>query len=333
MRMLSLVVLGAAVLGGPASAWGADCRTVPHGDHPRVRLANGAVEAVLFLPDAVNGYYRGSRFDWAGVIGCLAYKGHTYFGEWFPTYDPLLNDAITGPVEEFRAPGGELGYDVAGVGGRFLKIGVGVLRRVDEKPYSFGGAYPIVDGGKRTTKVEKRSVTMTQEVRTEFGYGYRYTKTVRLDGDGAGMTLEHRLENLGTKPIVTEVYDHDFFMLDGRPTGPGMVVRLGFAPVPDKPFPATARIVGREIVFDEVVGGRNGPQGYLSGYTGGAGEYRISVEDRVGKIGVEQTSESPLSKFYFWSTSRTICPEAYVPIDVAPGKAQSWSIRYVFRAE
>ncbi len=309
------------------------CDTLPHSDHPRMRLGNGALSAVVFLPDAQQGYYRGSRFDWAGVIGCVAYRGHTYFGEWFPRYDPLLNDSITGPVEEFRAPASELAYDDPSAKGRFLKIGVGVLQKLDGSPYSFGAAYPIVDAGQRTTHLSKRSATFTQLLKTGFGYGYRYQKTVTLSRHGAELTLKHTLKNLGTQTIDTDVYDHDFFMLDEQPTGPGMVVRLGFPPAPDKPFPSTATITGNEIVLNEAPARGKSPQGYLTGYTGKAGEYDISVEDRNTHMGVEQTSTSPLSKFYFWSTPKTICPEAYLHIHVLPGHTQAWEIRYRFKAE
>ena len=309
------------------------CSTLPHSDHPKVALSNGELDAVLFSPDPANGYYRSSRFDWAGVIGCVSYKGHTYFGEWFPNYDPLLNDSITGPVEEFRSPESELGYKEATAGGHFLKIGVGVLRKLDDTPYKFGTAYPIVDVGKRTSRTSRRSVTFTQIVRTDFGYSYLYEKTVKLDRHGAVLTLEHKLKNLGTKAIETNVYDHDFFMLDHKPTGPGMVVRLGFTPTPDKPFPSTATITGNEIAFRETPTRRNSPQGYLTGYTGRVGEYDIALEDRDTHIGVEQTSSSPISKFYFWSTATTICPEAYIHISIPPGKTQTWKIQYRFKAE
>ena len=309
------------------------CDTLPHADHPKATLANGALSAVLFLPDAQQGFYRGSRFDWAGVIGCVAYRGHTFFGEWFPHYDPLLNDSITGPVEEFRAPSSELGYDDPANDGHFLKIGVGVLRRIDSSPYSFGAAYPIVDAGQRTTHLSKRSTTFTQLLKTNFGYAYRYQKIVALSRHGAELSLRHTLKNLGTRTIDTDVYDHDFFMLDDQPTGPGMVVRLGFPPTPDKPFASTATITGNEIVFNEALSRGKSPQGYLTGYTGKPGEYDIFVEDRNTHIGVEQTSTSPLSKFYFWSTPKTICPEAYLHIHVLPGKTQTWEIKYRFKAE
>jgi len=38
---------------------------------PEAWISNGLVRAKLYLPDAGNGYYRGTRFDWSGVIAGL----------------------------------------------------------------------------------------------------------------------------------------------------------------------------------------------------------------------------------------------------------------------
>ena len=37
-------------------------------DVPQAQISNGTVRATVYLPDAEKGYYRGTRFDWAGVI-------------------------------------------------------------------------------------------------------------------------------------------------------------------------------------------------------------------------------------------------------------------------
>jgi hypothetical protein len=124
------------------------CSALQQANYPKASITNGQVQAVLYLPDAKNGYYRASRFDWSGVIPCLAYKGHTYFGIWFPHYDPLLADAIAGPVEEFRSSDGALDYAQAKPGELFVKLGVGVLRKRDDSAYQFMYTYPLVDGGK-----------------------------------------------------------------------------------------------------------------------------------------------------------------------------------------
>ena len=79
---------------------------MPSEDFPSAKITNGLITATLHLPDAEKGYYRGTRFDWSGVMPSLEYKGHQYFGLWNPApYDPKLHDAITGPVEEFVARG------------------------------------------------------------------------------------------------------------------------------------------------------------------------------------------------------------------------------------
>ena len=67
-------------------------------EHPQVTIANSQVMAKLYLPDPASGYYRGTRFDWSGVIYSLQCDGHEYFGEWQKTDDPYLHDRITGTV-------------------------------------------------------------------------------------------------------------------------------------------------------------------------------------------------------------------------------------------
>jgi hypothetical protein len=241
------------------------------------------------------------------------------------------NDSVTGPAEEFRSLSSEIGYDEAKPGDPFLKIGAGLLKRIDDQPYKFGTVYPIIDHGKWTVRVSSRSVTFTQLLRTSTGYSYLYQKKLVLDPKAPVMRLEHSLKNLGTKRIATNVYAHDFFMLDNVPTGAGMAVTFGFQPKTDPPFPdGLASMSGNEIVFRDTPKRGYSAQGYLTGFTGKPGEYSFHLEDRTNGVGVLQTSDSPLSTVYFWSTPKTICPEAYIAIDVAPGATQKWSISYRF---
>ena len=69
--------------------------------HPETTIQNNQVVAKLYLPDAKAGYYRGTRFDWSGIIYSLKHDGHEYFGEWQQSTDPYLHDRITGPVDSF----------------------------------------------------------------------------------------------------------------------------------------------------------------------------------------------------------------------------------------
>ena len=41
---------------------------VPTAEAPEAKLDNGVLQAVFYLPDAKDGYYRGARLDWYGVV-------------------------------------------------------------------------------------------------------------------------------------------------------------------------------------------------------------------------------------------------------------------------
>jgi hypothetical protein len=203
---------------------------------------------------------------------------------------------------------------------------------VDNSPYQFGGAYPIVDTGRWTVKIKPRSVMFRQVLSGPEGYAYVYEKTLRLDRKDPVMTLDHSLKNTGQKTIDTYVYDHDFFMFDGKPIGPGMVVHFTFEPKAEDPVGSAAKIKGRDLVFVETLAPRKGVSGYLTGYSDRPADYDFTVEDTNSKVGVQQTSDSALARLYFWSTLSTICPEGYIHLNVPPGRTSHWKIRYRFFA-
>jgi hypothetical protein len=100
---------------------------------PQVKISNGLVTAKVLIPDPEKGYYRGTRFDWSGVISSLRYKGHEYFGSWTDTAEQY--NEIVGPAESFTANDQVLGYKEAKVGETFMRIGVGLCEKPDEEKY------------------------------------------------------------------------------------------------------------------------------------------------------------------------------------------------------
>jgi hypothetical protein len=328
---LLLALFTTAVL--PAAAEAPGCSSLLQANYPKASISNGTVDAVLYLPDARSGYYRATRFDWSGVIPCLAYKGHTYFGIWFSHYDPMVADAIAGPVEEFRSVDGALNYSQAKPGELFVKPGVGVLRKVDDSPYKYMYTYPLVDGGKWTVHASRRAVSFRQRLRSPIGIAYDYEKTVTLDPHAPVLILHHSMKNTGTKTIDTQVYDHDFFVLDGAPSGPGMIVRFPFVPKAEKPLEPLAQIDGKQIVYRDELQPEQYVESYLTGYSSNPSDYDFVVEDTKTGVGVEQSGDNPLSLINFWSPRTTICPEAYHHLVIAPGQTVHWNIRYRFYAK
>ena len=337
LTLLALPILAlapAAFAKAPATAPASSpCADILHADHPKAYLTNGTLDAMVFLPDAKDGYYRGSRFDWSGVVPCLSYKGHTYFGEWFARYDPNIADAITGPVEEFSSEEGAIGFNQAKTGDTFVKIGIGTLRKTADGPYRYMAPYPVVDTGKRSVKIKARSIAFTQKLKGPNGVAYLYTKTLSLDSKGTGMNISHSLKNLGTTVIDTEVYEHNFYMLDKHPTGPAISFHFAFEPKPVRPLGPNAEIQGHDLVYLNELQPRQTVTSYLTGYSDKVSDYDITIQNRETKVGVQQTSDPPMSKLNFWSIRNTACPEAYVHLIILPGKTRRYTIHYRFFAD
>jgi hypothetical protein len=292
-------------------------------------IENDALEVHLLLPDKKEGYYRGSRFDWAGVISQATYQGHTYFGQWFQRYDPFLHDAIMGPVEAFDP----IRYEEANPGEGFLKIGVGWIEKIDDEPYRFTSPFRITDHGKWRVKKGKSSIRFRHTLREKYGYAYRYTKSVELVDETPKMQLVHRLENTGKLPIKTRVYNHNFFMFDEEPIGPSYEVAFAFEPTlisNTNGMGIIADLSENKIVFRREIQNRESIYFVLGGYASDASDYDITVMNKKSGYGVRITNDLPITFLPVWSIRTTLCPEPYIDIEIQPGQSQSWTTTYSF---
>ena len=300
-------------------------------EFPSADISNDLITAKLYLPDAEHGYYRATRFDWAGVIYSLKTGGHEYFGQWFPRYDPKLHDAIMGPVEEFSVEDGGPGYSEAKPGEGFVRIGVGILRKPDEASFQHFKTYDIMDPGTRKLRKGPDWIAFEHDLRGPNGYAYRYTKTIRLVKGKPEMTIQHSLRNTGSKPIETSLYDHNFFVMDGAPTGPDASVKFPFDLHAKRPFQSNlAEARGNEIVFNKELEQGQSVFAEFEGPGDGASNYDLHLEHKGAGAGVQITGDHPIEKLFFWSIRTTFCPEPYIHIEVAPGKEARWTYTYRF---
>ena len=298
-------------------------------DAPKAEISNSLITAKLYLPDAENGYYRATRFDWSGLIPYLEFDGHSYFGKWFDTYDPLVHESVMGPVEEF----GQLGYEEAGIGESFLKIGVGMLVKPEESRYNKFKTYKISDHGSWKVK-RKTNEVLFQHSLNSSNYSYRYEKRILLPNGKPELILSHKFTNTGKKSIDTQVYNHNFFMIDSSIIGPGYVVKLPFeiqAQGRLKGIGEFAKIDKNAIKFIKDL--PEGNQVYIeaiNGYEKEAKTYSINIENRSTRAGVKINSNRPLIKMSFWSVNKTICPEPFIRVSAAPGETFEWKTTYTF---
>jgi hypothetical protein len=290
-------------------------------------LSNKSLKLTIYMPDPDKGYYRGVRFDWSGLVARAEYKKHVLFGEWKTPHKPDDPEGALGTAEEFgvKAP---LGYADAQAGETFVKIGVGVLRKEKDEDYSFMRPYPIASAT-WNVKADKDSITFTQSVQHDAGWGYRYVKRLGLDGDKPAWTISHELQNTGKKAIDTDVYCHNFFICDGDPIGTNYRIKFGFpAKPPEKHQLGELAEVGEKgLVFRRDLGDKT-IYAELEGLTGKTADHNFTVEHTKSRIGLRVVGDTPLSGFHVWAIKTALCPEPFVAIKVAPGESMKWSTRY-----
>ena len=294
---------------------------------PEALITNGMLQVRLFLPDAGNGYYRGTRFDWAGVIPSVKFNGHEYFGQWFDNYHPATHDAIMGPVEEF-AP---LGYEEANTGESFVKIGVGRLTKPGDRQYTFHANYAVADAGNWKIKTKADKVEFTHTL-PHNDYGYEYTKTVSVTKGKPEMVLTHKLKNKGKLRMQTTVYNHNFFLIDKEPTGPNYRVTFpinNLSATGGKGVGDILKLQGNQIRYLRTL--NKGEQGYFPDLAGGDNmPYDIKVDNIKTGAGVQIKGDRAISRMAYWSSPTTVCPEPYIKINLEPGKTFTWKIAYHF---
>jgi hypothetical protein len=239
--------------------------------------------------------------------------------------------AATGPAEEYETDRKALGYDEAKGGGTFIKIGVGVLRKPqDEVKYDHYKQYEIVDAGKWTVHTTASAVEFTQELSDPAsGYGYRYTKVVRLTKDKPELVIEHMLKNTGSRTIRSSMYNHNFLVLDDQAPGPDLVTRTVY-PIKSQqpPEKGIGEIRGDRLVYLKTLESKERMTASLAGFGSSPSDFDFRVEQRGTGAGVRITGDHPLDNVSVWSIRTVFALEPFVALKVEPGAETKWNFTY-----
>ncbi|NJD10173.1 MAG: hypothetical protein FIB01_06930 [Gemmatimonadetes bacterium] len=308
----------------------------PVADFPQAEISNGQITAKLYLPDARNGYYTSTRFDWSGAVYSLVYRGHEFYGVWYDRIDPAVVNwvfrgseivsgpcsALAGPVNEFETP---LGWDEAQPGGTFIKLGVGVLRK-GEGRYNRFVPYDVLDPGKWTVTKGKDAVEFMQVLSApDLGGAYEYRKGVRLEQGQPVLVIEHSMKNTGRRAISSNVYNHHFMVLDSQPPGPDFTVRVPFEINATRlPPEELAGVRGNEIVYRRPLAGQDEAIVLYQGFGDSASDHRVTIENRKTGTGVRIAGDRPLIRSMLWSIRTVLAVEPYIAVDIQPGGELTW---------
>jgi len=295
--------------------------SVDFDQYPSTVISNEYVKMKVYLPDPENGVYRATRYDWSGMIGSVQYKGHEYFGFWKDAYDPMVG--IFGPVDTYKTAG--LGYDEAKPGESFIRIGVGFIEKEDEPEYDYHNSYKLVDHGKWTIDTGNDWMTFTHLISSDFGYGYIYTKTLKLKDDG--FIIQHKLQNTGVKAIATDQYNHNFFMIDHEKCGPSFEISYPYPVSTEDDLKGFMEVKDNTLHFTKELEKGNVFMG-LKGYSEKVKDNKFTIENTKSGTGVTVTVDKPLTKLDFWTNGRVICPENTIQLTVKPGQEEVWTSDY-----
>lgn len=293
-----------------------------------VTIGNESLKITLRLPDGESGYYRGTRFDWAGVFESIIYDGCNYSEQWFETYSPVKHDAVWGPAEEF----GSIGYDEVRPGGAFLKIGVGMLERPDDQPYDRFRLHKILDYGQREFSVEPGSAVYRHVLDSETGYGYDYVKKISVIGENS-FSIEHKLLNTGTLSLKTDVYNHNFFTLGLLKVAEGRGIDFPYRPEGDwRDEYDHVAFTDSGIRFcapnDKVISVFTGNL-HEAGKGMSGSPSSFDVFEAVTGRRVQVRCALPMTKAVFWANKMVACVEPYLDFDIQPGEEFSFTIDYI----
>jgi hypothetical protein len=303
-------------------------KTEPNRDIPQITLTNGLVNMTVYLPDAQRGYYRGMRFNWSGLIARAEYAGHSFYGPFRTQFNPMLHDHVVGPADEFDMENPPPGFNEAELGQPFLKIGVGVLQKGPDEKYNAFTTMNIIQAG--TWKVTNGRDWAEFNQRLTYGkWGYQYIKRISLVKGAGGFVISHSLQNVGTDPIDSVWYCHNFTIIDDVPVGPAYKVSFPFSvQLMDKPVgdvkAETSRLHIGEISKEKPI--------WTIIETGKdkVADDQVAVENTKTGAGLKIVGDQPVQEWRFYAESTAACPEPFLRIHVGPGEKMAWSYTYTF---
>ena len=333
MRRINLFLLFLLVIEFSSGTNRVQGATPPNGSqYEEVTLSSTHLEAKLYLPDSQKGYYRGTRFDWSGLISRVEFGGHTCFCEFKQEHDPLNHDDICGTSEEFgieSAPS----YAEAAPGQPFIKIGIGVLERADGGKYSFWQRYKLLTPGEWKIVSAPDKIEFSQHLAGPKGWAYDFTKVVQLASDSPSLKITRRLTNTGTQTIDTDHYGHNFLRIDNVAEGTNYTIELPFEPrfAADSKTEGCLEIKGRSLVFTKNLDADKSIWVRLEGFQKRQ-DHEVKIVNHLTGAAMTITGDQPLSKLVLYSSGGVLCPEPFVKLTIPRGQTREWSTTYRFAA-
>ena len=279
---------------------------------------------LVLLVDLPSENYCFSRFDWTGKITTLKYKGLFVTGSETNEGDPT-HVLGKGFYNEFGIES-PLGFSETPIGGWFHKIGVGLLKKEDSL-YQPGKKYQIKPATFKISQgLNRIFIRCTSEAIN--GYSYVLEKNILLLENG--FRIDYKLQNNGTKKIVTDEYVHNFMAIDKDPIGRNYSLEFPFQLQPTH-FIETVnpeqkvQFGDSKITFTDTI-----DETFFFSNLSGANRVRAQwkLKNRKNKLTIRETGNFKTNKVNLWGTKHVMSPELFFGIDLAANTSVAWSRKF-----
>ena len=139
------------------------------------------------------------------------------------------------------------------------------------------------------------------------------------------MIIEHRLKNTGKHTIKSDVYNHNFVVIDDQPPGPDYLFKLPFQ-IQDAQslYKELADTSGNKIVYKKILTGEDEAIVFINGFGKNASDNEVIIENKKAGAGLKTSCNRPLIKEFLWSIRSVVAVEPYISIDIQPGGEYTW---------
>ena len=272
--------------------------------------------------------YRGSRFDWNGLVSQIRFRGVSLLGQEDSLRDPAIGGR--GLHNEFGITKC-VGYDECAVGEWFPKIGTGWLKK-EAEPYFFYTEYLLEELSFDCEASSKSEVRFTCESGERNGYAYRYVKTITLEE--SSFTILYALENLGSKPLETDEYIHNFLCVGRRRMDIGYSLSFPWKIDTSRLVQITNPDEVLSIVDNRIdVVGQTEEQFQVGGLAEGVNESdglaaNWTLSDSTSELRLSERGSFIPTAVNVWGRQSVISPEMFFGFRIEPGDTTNWKRSY-----
>lgn len=172
-------------------------------------------------------------------------------------------------------------------------------------------------------------ISFFQEIVTDFGYAYRYEKTIWLSKDSPELKIIHTLKNTGEKNIHGNPYCHNFFRFDNQFIGKDYRIEFSNPAQPIDKFSTKVAIKDNHVTLNEDFVDAN--------WVGGHVDTRISraytLSNQKTGTSAEVVSDVDPGPFFLFIWKMAFCVEPMVLFDIKPGESFTWNRTYKFNKQ